>query len=382
MRLLHTSDWHLGRLFHGVHLTEDQAHVLDQFVALAKKEKPDAVIVAGDIFDRAVPPPEAMELLDDVLARLVDQGQAPVILIAGNHDSSVRLSFGSRFFEQSKLYVRGGLEGDGRPVIIPGKNGELAVYTLPYVEPVKTREVFDPEKPMDHQAAMAARINALPRHPSANTLSVIVAHAFAAGGSASDSERPLCVGGTAAVSTDLFSGFSYAALGHLHRPQQMDSGRLNYSGSLLKYSFSEINDHKSVSMVEISRDGKIEIERISLNPRRDLRLVEGELKELLKGPEDGLSREDYLLVHLKDKGAVLDAMGRLREVYPNVLHITRPLLNPVGPGAHSRGDHRRQTETDLFRSFFSQVMGEELTPEEEHVFSGAVDSWLKAQKET
>jgi exonuclease SbcD len=208
-----------------------------------------------------------------------------------------------------------------------------------------------------------------------------MAHAFVAGGTESESERPLSVGGVGTVDKAIFQGYHYVALGHLHRPQSVGEERIHYPGSLLKYSFSEADHKKSVSLVELSPDGGLHVERIPLTPRRDLRQVSGSLKDLLEGPSGGESRDDYLQVTLSDKGAILDAMGRLREVYPNVLHLERPFLSLDNPDRISTPDYRRLSETELFTSFFHEVTGEELTPDQEASLTRVVDEWRRKERE-
>ncbi len=284
MRFLHTADWHLGRLFHGSYLTEDQAHVLDQFVALVKDEKPDAVLICGDVYDRAVPPADAVRLLDDVLSRLVLDLRVPVIMIAGNHDSPDRLAFGSRVLAGQGLHVFGSVTHNVQCVTLYDKWGPVRIYALPYAEPSVARVMLEAEEIRTHEAALKACLERIWfEHPS-EARSVALAHAFVSGGEASESERPLSVGGADRVSPDSFEGIHYVALGHLHRPQTVVSERLCYAGSLLKYSFSEAGHSKCVTLVEIGRDGECEIRRIPLTPKRELRRIEGYLKDILEGP--------------------------------------------------------------------------------------------------
>jgi exonuclease SbcD len=377
MRLIHTADWHLGRLFHGVHLTDDQAHLLDQMVLLVKDAKADAVLVAGDVYDRAVPPPEAVELLGDVLARLVLDLGVKVILIAGNHDSPQRLGFGARILSPTGLHLFGQANGQDEPVILPDAYGPVAFLPLPFAEPALVRQWRNNAEIQDHQTAMAARIQGMaadvPRR-------VAVAHAFLAGGLNSESERPLSVGGTDAVSADLFQSFSYAALGHLHRPQSVGTDRVQYSGGLMKYSFSEAGDVKSVNVVDLDEAGNARVERIPLTPRRDVRRVRGFFQDLLaKPPEEG-SREDYLEIELLDQGALLEPLARLRDVYPGLLSLTRVFLASEGP-VRPAVDHRRRAEADLFADFFRQVTGQDLNPGEREVFEQALADWERTRRE-
>jgi exonuclease SbcD len=273
-RLLHTGDWHLGRYLHGVSLLEDQAHVLDQFVALASTEKVDAVVIAGDVYDRSVPPADAVALLGDVLARLVVDCGIPVVVVAGNHDSADRIGFGGRIFGKQGLHLRGTLD-DLSPVLFHDAHGTVALHPLPYVEPVFARALPGGEDVCDHQSAMSHVVSMLRAQRVPGHRNVLVGHAFVAGGSESDSERPLSVGGSGMVAADTFAGFDFVALGHLHRPQTVASDRIHYAGSLLMYSFDEVDHAKSVSLVDIGADGVPSIRRVCLAQRRDVRIVTG-----------------------------------------------------------------------------------------------------------
>jgi exonuclease SbcD len=381
MRFIHTADWHLGRLFHGVHLTDDQVHVLKQLVDLAKEAKVDAVLIAGDIYDRAIPPPDAVSVLDETLSRLVLDLHVPVICISGNHDSPDRLGFGSRMLAGRSLHIFGPLWPAAMPVIIEDEAGPVYIYAVPYAEPAVVREHLASDAIRDHNSAMQALVNrARQLHPE-GARAILVAHAFVVGGEESDSERPLSVGGADAVDVACFDGFSYVALGHLHRPQTAGSDAIQYAGSLLKYSFAEADHRKSVNLVELDANGHCTVERIRLSVRRDVRCVRGYLADLLHGPGPGENPQDYLMVTLLDTGAILDAIGRLREVYPNVLHIERPPLMPSGQTATTRADHRRMNDAELFAAFYSQVAGADLTAAQASVYSSVVDTLRRRERE-
>ncbi len=371
MRFLHSADWHLGRVHHGVSLLEDQARILRDFVRLAAELRPDAILLAGDIYDRSVPPSEAVRLLDMVLTELVQGLRIPVVMIAGNHDGPDRLAFGASLLGGAGLSVRGVVDPQARPIVLHDGHGPVAIHALPYAEPGMVRAILgdraqgsalsiDDETTArvidSHQAALAAQLRAARAVHPAGARSVVVAHAFVLGGSESESERPLSVGASGAVSASLFDGFDYVALGHLHRPQQVGEARIQYSGSLLKYSFSEADHIKSVNLVELDATGTCTVERIALKPRRDLRIVEGTLDAILAAGTSDPRRDDYILARLSDTGALLDAMGKLRTAYPNALAIERPALIGDGPG-RAAADHRRIRIPDLFASFHQETTG-------------------------
>jgi len=380
MKLIHTSDWHLGRIFHGVHLTDDQEHVLRQFVDLVADVKPDAVLIAGDIYDRAVPPPEAVALLDDVLSSITLKLKVPVIMIAGNHDSPERLGFGSRVMAERGLHVFGPLSQSIEPIQLEDKSGLVNLYCLPYAEPPVVRQVFDQEAP-DHNSIFKLLLNeAKKKHPPGRR-SILMTHAFVAGGEESESERPLSVGGSGMVDAQLFSDFNYVALGHLHRPQKAGFEHVQYSGSLMKYSFSEADHKKAVNIVEMDASGGVKLEKVSLLPRRDVRRIEGNLADIIAGAAKDNGKHDYLMVTLQDKQAILDAMGKLREVYPNVLHIERPMLSIDGKLNNNQADHRKIDDAQLFASFFSQVMNEDLSDDEQRAYKTVVQELIHSDRE-
>jgi len=380
MRFLHTADWHLGRLFHQVHLTEDQDHVLRQLVEVARGARVDAVVVAGDVYDRAVPPPEAVRLLDDVLAELLLGVKVPVIVAAGNHDSPERLAFGSRIVSAQGLHLFGLPSPDAKPVVLTDQHGPVSFYVAPYAEPALVRERLAAPEAADHDSAMGAVVSSmLAAHPP-DGRAVFVGHAFVQGGTGSDSERPLSVGGAGTVSASHFAPFCYAALGHLHRPQAMAGGRIRYAGALLKYSFDEVGQGRSVTVVDIDAAGRCAVEAIVLRPRRELRRIEGTLEELLSGgglsvPGSGAgggqpdpSSDDYIVARLTDPRPVLDPIGRLRRIYPNVLCIERaPALGRPGEVEPS-GDWRQRNHDELFTTFFEGMTGRPPTAEEQDVF--------------
>ncbi|KKM12407.1 exonuclease SbcD [Clostridiales bacterium PH28_bin88] len=379
MRILHTSDWHLGRIFHGIHLTDDQAYILEQFLQLVNDVKPDVVLIAGDIYDRSVPATEAVKLLDEVLSRIILDHKVPVMLIAGNHDSPERLGFGTRLLAQQGLHVYGQL--NLFPVVLYDSHGPVYFCPVPYVEPPVVRERLAAPDAIDHDRAMRSLVRHLTANIPKGARTVALAHAFVAGGEESESERPLTVGGTGTVDASCFKPFHYVALGHLHQPQHAGGEHIRYAGSLMKYSFSEAAHRKSVTLVEMDGAGNTTFEVIPLSPRRDVRCLDGYLNDILARPRNGENKDDYLMVTLKDSGAILDAMGKLREVYPNVLHIERPYLTEGGDLRGPGGDHRRLGELDLFSSFFEQVTGTPLSVEQTKVFADTVNVLHRQERE-
>lgn len=359
MRFLHTSDWHLGRLFYGVHLTADQWFVLQQLIAVIKDVKPDVVLVSGDIYDRAVPPTEAVKLLNETVREVVLDTGVPIVMIAGNHDSPERLSFGSELFRLQNLHTTGLLLEDCQPLTLQDKYGPVDFFSIPYAEPAAVKEALQMPEIHDHVEAMSAYVGGVVSRLKGNRRSVLVTHAFVAGCAESESERPLSVGGTAAIPSHIFNNFHYVALGHLHKPQKAGAEHIRYSGSLMKYSFSEAQHKKEFVVVDMDAQGGVKIETIPIAPRRDVRVVRGVLADILREASGDPQKDDYIKAELLDTGLIFDAIGQLRSVYPNVMHLERALVEKNGDKEGIKLDHRKVSPPDLFEQFFVQVTSEE-----------------------
>ena len=356
MRFIHTSDWHLGRLLEQHHLTDDQTQALDQLFLLAKESKCTAFLISGDIYDRGVPPPEAVELLSDFVSRLAIDLGITVIMIAGNHDSRERLSFGAPLLKRANVHVFGPPISAVPFVDLKDTHGRVRFYALPYAEPVEWRDVLKDESVHDHQSGFIRLLGSASTEQPKAFRSVLLAHCFATGGQVSDSERPLVVGGGGQVDAALFNSYNYAALGHLHRPQRVKNAW--YSGSLLKYSKSEAGHQKSVFIIDMDATGACSVERVPIVPRRDLRVVEGLFDELLK---NDLS-EDYIHIVLRDKSRIMLAAERLRTVFPNLIGLELPEESVGGGRAAALSG---LTEDQLFEAFYKEVLGE--APEQVHL---------------
>ncbi|MDP4599490.1 MAG: exonuclease SbcCD subunit D [Pseudomonadales bacterium] len=362
MKILHTADWHIGRQFHNVSLLDDQRHVLAQIIDLLKQEAVDVMIIAGDIYDRSVPPADAVKLLDETLHTIVNDLGIPVLVIAGNHDSPERLGFGARQLLQAGLHIAGPLQADINPYIHTDAHGQVVFYSLPYMDPATLRNVFEVDiHGFDEAMAfMTDRIKAYHGEHHPNSRSVVICHCFLAGGATSESERPLSVGGADQVSAGQFAAFNYTALGHLHQPQAKGEEHIRYAGSLLKYSFSEIEKAKSVTLVDLQADGSCQIDEVLLAPLRDMRVVEDTMERILAQGKLDPHNHDYVLVRLLDTDAILDPMGKLRSVYPNVLHLEKPNLRNSGERMVPDQNLLQKNGLQLFEDFFRQVTTEEL----------------------
>ena len=367
MRMLHTSDWHLGRLFFGESLTEEQATLLREFVAAAKDLRPDVILIAGDVYDRSVPPADAVELLDEVLARLVLEAGFPVLMISGNHDSGKRLAFGNRFFDRSRLHVCSAVFPGA--VRLADAWGPVDFMLLPYADTETVRLELDADDLADADAAIGRRRKAWTPPVGGGNRTVALAHAFLAGGKPSESERPLSVGGTGAAATGHFDGFHYTAMGHLHRPQLIAGGRLAYSGSLMKYSFDEAGQDKGFYFVEMDGAGNLRQEFLPLRPRRDVRVIAGSFQDLMKGAAAG-NPDDYLSITLLDEAPVIQAIQRLRTVYPNTMEISyRYQQEALALSPSQRPDSSSRSALELFETFAEWSTQKSLTAPQREIMT-------------
>lgn len=365
MKFIHTSDWHIGRHFHNVSLLDDQRHVLEQLLGYIEQESVDALVIAGDIYDRSVPPAAAVELLDQVLTKICMDMRVPVILIPGNHDSAQRLGFGSNQLSKAGLHIMGNLAKVTEPVIVTHPEGDVAFYGVPYNDPEMVRNTSG-EDLSTYDDAHTYLVEKITNSKSNTIANVLISHCFIDGAEESDSERPLSIGGSDRVSYQPCIPFDYVALGHLHSPQYKGEKHIRYSGSLLKYSFSEEHQKKGVTLVEIDSEGLKSTQHLPLNPLRDMRILEGEFNTLLEQGKVDPNNEDYLLVRLTDRHAILDPMAKLREVYPNVLQLEKPGMLITGEQQMSR-EKLKHSELDMFRDFFQQISGQELSKEQDEV---------------
>lgn len=367
MKIFHTADWHIGKLVNAVHMTGDQAIVLDQLCSMIREHRPDAVVIAGDLYDRSVPPVEAVELLDRTLHAIVHDLDTPVIALAGNHDSNERVGFASALLAESGLHMSGTLTKEIPPVVLSDAHGPVHFFPIPYADTPVVRALFDDESIKTADDAMRRILSAVTGRMDPGVRSVAVAHGYVVKSGelpeTSESERPLSLGGTESIDASLFEPFTYTALGHLHSPQRAGSERIRYAGSLLKYSLSEVSQKKGVTVVDIAADGSVETSFLQFRPRRDMRIIRGELAELIsqKSVSSG-NPEDYVFAVLTDKGELLDPMARLRSVYPNVLGMERE-ARAAGSGSSASAGFKGRTALGLFEDFAASMTGETCPPE-------------------
>ncbi len=372
MRILHTSDWHLGRSFHREGMLAHQATYVDHLLEVVESERVDLVVVAGDIYDRALPPVDAVRLADETLVRLA-RSSARVVLTSGNHDSAQRLGFSSRLIDESGVHIRTDASTVGSPVLLDDADGPVAVYGIPYLDP---HAVADPWQlsARTHQAALTEAMTRVRKdlaHQSAGTRSVVLAHAFVAGAAPSDSERDISVGGVSLVPASTFDDISYTALGHLHGQQTL-SARVRYSGSPLAYSFSEAGHHKGSWLVDLDRDG-LTAELVEAPVPRPLARLRGSLDSLLADQAHTVHEQSWVEATLTDAQRPAQAMDQLRRRFPHTLVIgfetPAPSLSALGVAStHARADR------DIAVAFVSEMRGEAPTAAETKLLDTAIDA--------
>lgn len=372
MRLLHTSDWHLGRSLHGTDLLAEQEAVLGGLAEVVAAERVDVVLVAGDVYDRAVPSADATAVLDRVLTRLRAAGAA-VVLTPGNHDSARRLGFASGLLAVSGVHVRASTRSLDEPVLLADGHGDVAVYGLPYLEPDIARHELGLTEGRSHEAVLGAamdRVRAdLFLRPGAR--SVVLAHAFVGGGLPSDSERDICVGGVDLVPAAVFDGVDYVALGHLHRPQTL-SPRVRYSGSPLPYSFGETGHDKQAWLVELDADGLADVRAVPLPAPRRLTVLSGELDTLLTDPAHAAAEDDFVSVRLSDPVRPVDPMRKLQVRFPNCVHLEWAGTGAAADGRSYAERLAGRTDLQVAGEFVRHVRGQEPSDTERQLLGRAL----------
>ncbi len=350
MKFLHLSDLHIGKRVYEFSMLEDQKYILEQIVAIAEAECPDGVILAGDLYDKPVPPAEAVMVLDTFLTRLAKMN-IPVLIISGNHDSAQRLAFGASLMSSRGIYISPVYDGEVKKICLRDSWGEVWVYLLPFLKPALVRHAFEQEEVESYQDALALAIGRM--DVDTKKRNVLVAHQFVTGASRCESEE-VTVGGLDQVGVSLFDIFDYVALGHLHSPQQIGRETVRYCGTPLKYSFSEVNQEKSITVTELLEKGTVHVRQIPLKPLRDMRKIRGSYLEVTaKSFYDGTNTEDYVQITLTDEEDILDGLQKLRVIYPNLMRLeydnrrTKESKDITGTS-----QVEQKTQLELFEEFY------------------------------
>lgn len=388
MRFLHTADWHLGRIFYGQYLTDDQAHVLEnQFFTILKDEKIDGILLAGDIFDRAVPPIEAVELWDSIITRLAMDYKVPLFVVSGNHDGAERLEVGRSMLSQSGIHIWGSPHHALQPFEFEGSDGKVAICPMPFSEPRRIGDALEQNIDRNNEATLnlhnydqmyQAWSNHLRNQVPKGMRIIAISHAFVMGGDVGGSERTLSVGGSEQVHPQVFKDFHYTALGHLHGPQRMGADYIRYSGSPLKYSFDEHAQKKSFTIIDMDTKGNVDISIIPVEAKRDVVILEGYFEDLLNNKElQAKHKDDYVQARLLDTMPIMDGMAKLRQVYHRCMTID--LVGRVAAPMADMGDavFKELNERELFNQFAETVWKEPLTEREQQYINSVWDRILK-----
>lgn len=372
MKLIHLSDLHLGKRIHEISMLEEQAFILQQILDAVKEENADAVLIAGDVYDKSLPPVEAISLFDSFLGQLSGCG-IPVFLISGNHDSPERLAFGKAFLKLGNIHVSPAYDGNLHSVTLEDSHGPVTIWLLPFLKPVHVRRFFPEESIETYTQACQSALSRCRLQPGHRN--VLVTHQFVTGGLTCESEE-LSVGGSDNVDAAVFDAFDYVALGHLHGPQNIGSNRIRYSGSPLKYSFSESTHHKSITVVELGPKGELTLRLIPLLPKHDLRQLRGSFRELTDPVQyQKTDREDYLHLILTDEEDIPEAIGKLQLIYPNLLKLsydnTRTRTNQILTDPVNAA---RKSPLALFRELYRLQNNTNLSPVQEEYMKTLIES--------
>ena len=371
MRFLHLSDLHLGKRVNEFSMLEDQAYILKEILNIIDEQKVEAVLIAGDVYDKVIPSAEAVRLLDDFLTRIAAR-ELPVFLISGNHDSAERVAFGSRLMSSRQIYLSPVFESDVEPITISDRYGEIHIYMLPFVKPSLVKRVYPEEEIITYQDA----VNAAVQHMQIDTdkRNILLAHQFVTGAARCDSEE-LSVGGLDDVDASIFDGFDYVALGHLHGPQKIGKETVRYSGTPLKYSFSEANQKKSVVIVDVEEKGKINIQQIPFLPKHDMQEIRGTYMEVtaLDFYKD-MKTDDYLHITLTDEEDIPDAIGKLRTIYPNIMKLSYDNLRTrAAVTVSGTAEVEEKSPMELLKEFYELQNNQPMTDEQEEIARGMME---------
>lgn len=377
MKFLHLSDLHIGKRVCEISMLEDQQYILQQILGIVQEVRPDAVLIAGDLYDHSIPFGKAVTLLDDFLTELSGRG-VPVFAISGNHDSPERLDFGSRIMRKNGVTIAGTFSGRVADAVLSDPFGPVHICLLPFLRPAAAAPFFGAEATDTYDHAVRAALGTVTLRPGER--SVLIAHQFVVSGTEEpercDSEIA-SVGGLDSVDASAFSGFDYVALGHLHGAQYVGRPSVRYAGSPLKYSFSEVHQKKSVTVAELGEKGKLELTQIPLKPLHDLREIRGPIAELT-APDIVAQgdREDYLRIILTDEKEIADAAGKLRAVFPNLMRIDFENARTAAenPEASASGDPARRTPLELFEEFYQECNGAPMSGREREIAGRAIEA--------
>ena len=372
MKLIHLSDLHIGKRVNEVSMIDDQEYILQQILRIIDEEKGDAVLIAGDVYDKSVPSAEAVTLFDDFLCELA-QRKVPTLIISGNHDSPERLAFGNRLMEESGIHISPVYDGSVSTITLSDEHGDVDFWLLPFLKPAHVKRYFPDADIESYTDACRVAVE----HMGIDTTirNVLLTHQFVTGASTCESEE-ISVGGSDNVEASVFADFDYVALGHIHGPQNIGTNKIRYCGTPLKYSFSEEHHHKSVTVVNLNAKGELNLELRPLTPKHDLRSIRGTFAELTeKAFYDGTATDDYLRIILTDEEDVPEAIGQLRVIYPNIMKLTydntRTRTNQIIDGAV---DVQRKSPLELFDELYELQNNQSMSDEQRNFMLELIES--------
>lgn len=371
MKIMHLSDLHIGKKVNEYSMLQDQIYILKEILQIIDDEKVETVIIAGDVYDRSLPPNEALELFDEFLYQLSGRN-VNVFVISGNHDSPERISYGGRMMTENKIFLSPVYDGNVKPITLNDDYGEVNFYLLPFIRPADIRRYFPDENIENYTDAVKVAIDNM--NVDFNERNILVTHQFVTGAELSESED-IIVGGTDNVSGEVFDGFDYVALGHIHREQTVGKDNIRYCGTPLKYSFSEAKNIKSVTILDFNDKGNIEYSKIPLTPLRDMREIRGTYYELtLKSNYESTNTEDYLHITLTDEEDIPDAIGKLRSIYPNIMKLDYDNLRTRGSGTVDAIENiESKSPFELFAELFKQQNNQDMSEEQEEIMRNLID---------
>lgn len=371
MKIMHLSDLHIGKKVNEYSMLQDQIYILKEILQIIDDEKVETVIIAGDVYDRSLPPNEALELFDEFLYQLSDRN-VNVFVISGNHDSPERISYCGRMMTENKIFLSPVYDGNVKPITLNDDYGEVNFYLLPFVRPADIRRYFPDENIENYTDAVKVAIDNM--NVDFSERNILVTHQFVTGAELSESED-IIVGGTDNVSGEVFDGFDYVALGHIHREQTVGKDNIRYCGTPLKYSFSEAKHIKSVTILDFNDKGNIEYSKIPLTPFRDMREIRGTYYELtLKSSYESTNTEDYLHITLTDEEDIPDAIGKLRSIYPNIMKLDYDNLRTRGSGTVDAIENiESKSPFELFADLFKQQNNQDMSEEQEEIMRNLID---------
>lgn len=371
MKIMHLSDLHIGKKVNEYSMLQDQIYILKEILRIIDDEKVETVIIAGDVYDRSLPPNEALGLFDEFLYQLSGRN-VNVFVISGNHDSPERISYCGRMMTENKIFLSPVYDGNVKPITLNDDYGEVNFYLLPFVRPADIRRYFPDENIENYTDAVKVAIDNM--NVDFSERNILVTHQFVTGAELSESED-IIVGGTDNVSGEVFDGFDYVALGHIHREQTVGKDNIRYCGTPLKYSFSEAKHIKSVTILDFNDKGNIEYSKIPLTPFRDMREIRGTYYELtLKSSYESTNTEDYLHITLTDEEDIPDAIGKLRSIYPNIMKLDYDNLRTRGSGTVDAIENiESKSPFELFAELFKQQNNQDMSEEQEEIMRNLID---------